>query len=718
VRVVVCIKTEILNIYIYYLYCSLIIICVWDLSNGLARAITTSMSTATATATAVMNENENELNRCFQSLSCSPSDSSSSSSSSSSASDVFVSCEKFEPARQHLQQAATRYVESDYDVDELLFDQSDLSMIVGDDYDSDDHSIKQHHHNNHQDDADEFSKLPNDMFLAVAKYLAIEDVVNVQQASKQMNEVFSDKNCWKEQYLKRYRYRPENWALAASLPFTSDIQKKAIKPPIEGWKIFMKTRIVEDKNKFNTKTRTVTTKQQQQQQRFTKKKVVLTFNAEMYSVENISDALEGLSEGDVCILESGTYYGQIRLPAGIHLRGTSETHVVTDDEPAVIIVVKSSSSSLSSDDDVEACSQIAANVATLSNISLWRHRAAQDGSIGDFGIHPKHTACVYSLRKDVKLHIHNCDIVSAGEGICAHNCDIIDCDISTALSGIVLQNGTVSGCSVTSAIAEDQKGKIDLDSEASFSGEEEESGDDTDDDVQMLGFVSDHDEEDTQSIHSAAGREYASIVILGCEDKKLSTNETVDIRNTRIIMNSSHGVSCLDGANVTIVGCLIANNNGGGVYVGKDSWVHMRENLIALNRGVGLAVFLGGWGYAANCEIRDNNHTGIDVSLGAVKERNDVDNFYHHNNALETEYETDDEEYESELMSFLLAQRERYAITHRLVLKECLVFNNGSNDVKVSGGAHLDLFDCIIPYNQEDATTILVESDSFLRISP
>ena len=75
----------------------------------------------------------------------------------------------------------------------------------------------------------------------------------------------------------------------------------------------------------------------------------------MYSVENISDALEGLSEGDVGILESGTYYGQIRLPAGIHLRGTSETHVVTDDEPAVIIVVKSSSSSLSSDDDVEAC---------------------------------------------------------------------------------------------------------------------------------------------------------------------------------------------------------------------------------------------------------------------------------------------------------------------------------------------------------------------------
>ena len=73
--------------------------------------------------------------------------------------------------------------------------------------------------------------------------------------------------------------------------------------------------------------------------------------------------------------------------------------------------------------------------------------------------------------------------------------------------------------------------------------------------------------------------------------------------------------------------------------------------------------------------------------------------------------ETDDEEYESELMSFLLAQRQRYAITHRIVLKECLIDN-----INVSGGAHCDAFDCIIRKNSNDEkqTCVSVEKDSFL----
>ena len=62
----------------------------------------------------------------------------------------------------------------------------------------------------------------------------------------------------------------------------------------------------------------------------------------------------------------------------------------------------------------------------------------------------------------------------------------------------------------------------------------------------------------------------------------------MDVRNSRIVLNSSHGISCLDGANATVRGCLIANNQGGGVCVGKNSRIRMFENLIALNTGLDL----------------------------------------------------------------------------------------------------------------------------------
>jgi len=279
---------------------------------------------------------------------------------------------------------------------------------------------------------------------------------------------------------------------------------------------------------------------------------------------------------------------------------------------------------------------------------------------------------------------------------------------------------------VTSAIAEDQKSKINIDSEASSQSSSDEA-----DDVEMLELVTDEDEEeddaisiDSQSL--SASRVYASIVILGsdCEDSAEITNVTrkndtsVDVRNTRIVMNSSHGISCLNGAEATVRGCLIANNEGGGVCVGKNSRIRMFENLIALNRGIGLAMWGGGYGEALRCEIRENSHTGVDVScLGVVKERNnDYYNIYGRGgNDEDGGNETDDEEYESELMSFLLAQRQRYAITHRIVLKECLIDN-----INVSGGAHCDAFDCIIRKNSNDEkqTCVSVEKDSFLRISP
>ena len=83
-----------------------------------------------------------------------------------------------------------------------------------------------------------------------------------------------------------------------------------------------------------------------------------------------------------------------------------------------------------------------------------------------------------------------------------------------------------------------------------------------------------------------------------------------------------------------------------------------------------------------------------------VKERNnDYYNIYGRGgNDEDGGNETDDEEYESELMSFLLARdNAEHAITRRIVLKECLIDN-----INVSGGAHCDAFDCII---RKTATT-------------
>ena len=444
----------------------------------------------------------------------------------------------------------------------------------------------------------------------------------------------------------------------------------------------------------------------------------ITCSATKDKVENINEALKNLRDGDVCVLEAGTYYGSIRVPTGVHLRGVKLSredlvHIVADDEPAIVGVENINFGNSN-------------NAVMVSNVSLWRHRAARDGSIGCFGHHPKHTACVHSESKNIRLSLETCDIVSAGEGVVAHNCEVINCDVSSALSGIVLRNGDISGCVVTSAIAEDQKSKINIDSEAPSQSSSDEA-----DDVEMLELVTDEDEkeDDAISIDSqslSASRVYASIVILGsdCEDSAEITNVTrkndtsVDVRNTRIVMNSSHGISCLNGAEATVRGCLIANNEGGGVCVGKNSRIRMFENLIALNRGIGLAMWGGGYGEALRCEIRENSHTGVDVScLGVVKERNnDYYNIYGRGgNDEDGGNETDDEEYESELMSFLLAQRQRYAITHRIVLKECLIDN-----INVSGGAHCDAFDCIIRKNSNDEkqTCVSVEKDSFLRISP
>ena len=272
----------------------------------------------------------------------------------------------------------------------------------------------------------------------------------------------------------------------------------------------------------------------------------------------------------------------------LNCRGKDLVHIVADDEPAIVGVENINFGNSN-------------NAVMVSNVSLWRHRAARDGSIGCFGHHPKHTACVHSESKNIRLIFETCDIVSAGEGVVAHNCEVINSDVSSALSGIVLRNGDISGCVVTSAIAEDQKSKINIDSEASSQSSSDEA-----DDVEMLELVTDEDEkeDDAISIDSqslSASRVYASIVILGsdCEDSAEITNVTrkndtsVDVRNTRIVMNSSHGISCLNGAEATVRGCLIANNEGGGVCVGKNSRIRMFENLIALNRGIGLAMWGG-----------------------------------------------------------------------------------------------------------------------------
>ena len=554
---------------------------------------------------------------------------------------------------------------------------------------------------------DSLSRVPNDILCEItAKYLSAKDVLSLEQTSNTFREIFSrNELCWKNQYLKKYRWRPEEqWALATTLPFSSGLQKKAIKPPNEGWKNALKRAVLRSNSKVVDDD--------------DDKRVVITCSATKDKVENINEALKNLRDGDVCVLEAGTYYGSIRVPTGVHLRGVKLSredlvHIVADDEPAIVGVENINFGNSN-------------NAVMVSNVSLWRHRAARDGSIGCFGHHPKHTACVHSESKNIRLSLETCDIVSAGEGVVAHNCEVINCDVSSALSGIVLRNGDISGCVVTSAIAEDQKSKINIDSEASSQSSSDEA-----DDVEMLELVTDEDEkeDDAISIDSqslSASRVYASIVILGsdCEDSAEITNVTrkndtsVDVRNTRIVMNSSHGISCLNGAEATVRGCLIANNEGGGVCVGKNSRIRMFENLIALNRGIGLAMWGGGYGEALRCEIRENSHTGVDVScLGVVKERNnDYYNIYGRGgNDEDGGNETDDEEYESELMSFLLAQRQRYAITHRIVLKECLIDN-----INVSGGAHCDAFDCIIRKNSNDEkqTCVSVEKDSFLRISP
>ena len=556
---------------------------------------------------------------------------------------------------------------------------------------------------------DSLSRVPNDILCEItAKYLSAKDVLSLEQTSNTFREIFSrNELCWKNQYLKKYRWRPEEqWALATTLPFSSGLQKKAIKPPNEGWKNALKRAVLRSNSKVVD------------DDDDDDKRVVITCSATKDKVENINEALKNLRDGDVCVLEAGTYYGSIRVPTGVHLRGVKLSredlvHIVADDEPAIVGVENINFGNSN-------------NAVMVSNVSLWRHRAARDGSIGCFGHHPKHTACVHSESKNIRLSLETCDIVSAGEGVVAHNCEVINCDVSSALSGIVLRNGDISGCVVTSAIAEDQKSKINIDSEASSQSSSDEA-----DDVEMLELVTDEDEkeDDAISIDSqslSASRVYASIVILGsdCEDSAEITNVTrkndtsVDVRNTRIVMNSSHGISCLNGAEATVRGCLIANNEGGGVCVGKNSRIRMFENLIALNRGIGLAMWGGGYGEALRCEIRENSHTGVDVScLGVVKERNnDYYNIYGRGgNDEDGGNETDDEEYESELMSFLLAQRQRYAITHRIVLKECLIDN-----INVSGGAHCDAFDCIIRKNSNDEkqTCVSVEKDSFLRISP
>ena len=563
-----------------------------------------------------------------------------------------------------------------------------------------------------EETTDALSRLPNDVLCEIsAKYLSAKDVSSLEQTSKQYREILlQSEHCWKNLYGKRYRWRPfseeQGWALAATLPFSSGLQKKAIKPPAEGWKNTMKRAVL--KTKFFLDDGDDDTR------------VVLRFSAAKDKVENINEGIKNLRYGDVCLLEAGTYYGSIRVPSGVHLRGIKSSqkdlvHIVADDEPAIV--------------GVENARKSNDNIVMVSNVTLWRHRAARDGSIGCFGHHPKHTACVHSESKNIKLSLETCDIVSAGEGVVAHDCEIINCDVSTALSGIILRNGDISGCVVTSAIAKDQKSKIDIDSEASSNSSSDEA-----DDLEMLGIITDDEGEEDDAISidsqsSSASGVYASIVILGSEGDEDSAgggNETsVDVRNSRIVLNSSHGISCLDGANATVRGCLIANNQGGGVCVGKNSRIRMFENLIALNTGVGFAVWGGAYGEALRCEIRENSHTGVDVScLGAVKERSDDYYITYGGGGAFDEIggnETDDEEYESELMSFLLAQRQRYAITHRIVLKECLIDNNGSTDINVSGGAHCDVFDCIIRKNSdgdERPTCVLVEKDSFLRVSP
>jgi len=159
---------------------------------------------------------------------------------------------------------------------------------------------------------DELSRLPNDVLCEIsAKYLSAKDVSSLEQTSKQFREILSQSElCWKHQYRKRFRWRPEEkWALAAKLPFSSGLQKQAIKPPSEGWKNALKSATLKTKLEKGI------------DETHDDDKRVLTFSAVKDKVETINEAMSNLRDGDVCLLEAGTYYGSIRVPSGIHLRG-------------------------------------------------------------------------------------------------------------------------------------------------------------------------------------------------------------------------------------------------------------------------------------------------------------------------------------------------------------------------------------------------------------
>ena len=157
---------------------------------------------------------------------------------------------------------------------------------------------------------DSLSRVPNDILCEItAKYLSAKDVLSLEQTSNTFREIFSrNELCWKNQYLKKYRWRPEEqWALATTLPFSSGLQKKAIKPPNEGWKNALKRAVLRSNSKVVDDD--------------DDKRVVITCSPTKDKVENINEALKNLRDGDVCVLEAGTYYGSIRVPTGVHLRG-------------------------------------------------------------------------------------------------------------------------------------------------------------------------------------------------------------------------------------------------------------------------------------------------------------------------------------------------------------------------------------------------------------
>ena len=171
-----------------------------------------------------------------------------------------------------------------------------------------------------EETTDALSRLPNDVLCEIsAKYLSAKDVSSLEQTSKQYREILlQSEHCWKNLYGKRYRWRPfaeeQGWALAATLPFSSGLQKKAIKPPAEGWKNTMKRAVL--KTKFFLDDGDDDTR------------VVLRFSAAKDKVENINEGIKNLRYGDVCLLEAGTYYGSIRVPSGVHLRGINKIYTI------------------------------------------------------------------------------------------------------------------------------------------------------------------------------------------------------------------------------------------------------------------------------------------------------------------------------------------------------------------------------------------------------